>query len=256
MGVTPAEPAAYPMSYLPHGSIGPMESPAPRKIPPALIVAMVAGVLLAMVLMMVVVVAGGVAGYYSARARKHRPHGAIHAATATATPTPADPTGGDWASIPLSQSHPSVNGLVVAHYPADFKAWNVSETTVLVVRTLAAGPEAVELVAVDKPKTPDLETMVRLATEDSRKKADAKGTVLQEIGRGPEDCLPGVPGFGVRLSLIESDGKVLERSSCYFRTGGHAYSVGTLVPRANKGSEIGLLKRIATATELTGGSSP
>lgn len=150
-------------------------------------------------------------------------------------------------SSALTQSYTSANGLVTAHYPADFAAKRDGESVIILSRNLRDGTdEAVAFVAVDTPISDDLEEFTRVVNLASTKQLNR----YEETGKRPASCGK-FPGIEITGSWRAEDGITrYERRACHFLHGGHGYVFTFSVPKRHASEEIPQLMRILEATEL------
>jgi hypothetical protein len=149
-------------------------------------------------------------------------------------------TGGDAA---LTSSFPSPNGLLTAHYPADFSAHAVGKNGVVVQRLL------------DR----ELVTLVPVAGVTAGAAADVTAKVLaaeagslrhfRETSRRTGTCFGDVSGTEREGSWDPLVGSTVHRWECAFGKGGNFYVLSYDVPEDQRGDEP-LLRRILAATEL------
>jgi len=149
---------------------------------------------------------------------------------------------------PLTQKYPSENGLIVAHYPADFAAASRSEASLQVSR--GAHDDSILLVATGTPVSDDPAELSRVALKPILEAFGKKGSVATAT-EGPATCL-GSPGYSTTGSASLTLEKV-DTWSCTFVKEGRGY-VFFISVNKTYAEDMPLLKRIVEATELTGGA--
>jgi len=214
-----------------------MPSPAPgvpppaasARIPTAVIVLILVGCL-GVVGLASVFVFGVVVGFRNAM-RQHAP-----------TDRPS--------TLPLTQTYATPNGLLTAHYPAEFAAKTIGEGTLIVSKTFVGDEgEVVTLSAVGNPITDDLREFARVSEAASEKHVVSQGGKYTKTAESKSNCLAGHPGLRVEVSYQLASVEYAARSR-YFFIKGRGLEVRYDVPRARAERETALLERIIEATEL------
>ena len=163
-----------------------------------------------------------------------------------AAATPVDPR-----SVALSQSYKTTNGLLTAHYPADFAAKRLDDATLMVTRNLADGTdEVVTFGAVPDPITDDPHEFGRILLESLSKNVTTKGGTTQ---KGPEraaKCLGSYPGVEVEMTFTMAAGHPYDSKSCFFMIGKRGYELRYDVPRSHAAQDVPLLERMMDSAEL------
>jgi type II secretory pathway pseudopilin PulG len=208
----------------------PFEPPPPQKSGPsaAIIVLVVLGVL---AILLSLVVVGGVYAYRKRRAAAQR--------VATAT------------DAALTQTYASKNGLVVAHYPADFAAKNLDHATLLIARTFPDGTDEAVLVAgVSPPITDDVEEFSRILINAMVKNIQTQGDTWTETARRRRPCFKAFPGLEVRGTFTAQ--KVTKENvwMCFFIDSNRGYELKSIVPAVHEPADRATLRAILEATEV------
>lgn len=151
----------------------------------------------------------------------------------------------------LSETYATPNGLLRAHYPDDFAAKTLDDSTLLVSRNLGSGlDEAITLGAVKEPITNDVHEFARLLLGAVQKNVLAKGGVYT-IGKDhPARCLGKHPGIEIETTFhIGLSGEYVSKT-CFYLEGDRGYEFRYDAPRSRPG-EVALLQSIIDATEVT-----
>jgi hypothetical protein len=164
----------------------------------------------------------------------------------TASGSTADPSG-----VRLSESYATPNGLLTAHYPADFAAKTLDHATLVLSRNFGGGEdEVVTLAAVKTPITNDVHEFARILDALVEKNVLAKGGTYEKTGHRPTTCLGNHPGFEIERSFkLPTVGPYVSKA-CFFLTAERGYEVRYDVPRSRSAHEVVLLERIIDATVL------
>lgn len=149
-------------------------------------------------------------------------------------------------SVALTQSYSTENGLVTAHYPADFAAKKLSANSIILARNLQDGTdEAIAFTAVAKPISDDLNEYARVVLN-----AEVKGLKsYTETSKKQSTCGAGHPSIETVGRWGESPTLKYERHSCIFLANGHGYSIGFSAPERHSAEEVPLLQRIRESVE-------
>ena len=147
----------------------------------------------------------------------------------------------------LTESFPSKNGLITAHYPADFAASTVGTSSIVVSRSLPGGlDEALALVPIDKPISNDLKEFARVIGAAEVK--ELHGYV--ESSSLPATCA-GKPGIETTGTWRSEKGTLTYlRKACHFLSNGHGYSIAYSVPSTLAAEEEPTLRAIREATQF------
>jgi hypothetical protein len=153
--------------------------------------------------------------------------------------TGADPTAG------LSESFHSPNGLITAHYPADFAAKITGKAAIIMSRNLDDDEsELITLVSVMEPVSTNLTEYTRVVSIAEIKKLDG----YQEISKTSTKCL-GVDGVEI-VSTWKPGTVVYRRHWCGFLRNGHGYAFAYTLPAKTAESDEPLLRAIVDATSF------
>jgi hypothetical protein len=145
----------------------------------------------------------------------------------------------------LSQSYATENGLITAHYPADFAAKRLSANSILLARNLGDGTdEAIAFTGIPVPITDDQNEYARVVLA-----AEVKG--LQNYTETSKQAASCGPAMGIEtIGRWGSNPKVMyERHSCIFLLNGHGYSIAFSAPERHAAEEIPLLMRMRQSVE-------
>jgi hypothetical protein len=205
------------------------QPPPPRKSNTALILAIVGGCL---VLLLLVAVPFGIGVYRGFQDAKRR---------ATAPSAPAL----------LSESYATGNGLATLHYPSDFAAKSLDDSTVMVSRNLSGGLDEVVIVgAVKQPITNDVHELARILDIQMQKTVTDKGGTYRKTGERAATCLGSHPGLETEMRYSIGLSGEYASKACFFVHGGHGYELRYNAPASRLGTEAALLERIENATDL------
>lgn len=154
-------------------------------------------------------------------------------------------------TVPLTQTFTTPNGLLTAHYPADFAAKAIDTTTLMVSRNVSATEnELVALAAVPRPITNDVQEIARLFEASTEKLVAGKGGTYTMVGQHASTCLGGRPGWQVESTYTLPLGGPYKSQACYFIDHGVGYEARYDVPSSLAARDGILLERILDATEL------
>ena len=147
----------------------------------------------------------------------------------------------------ISESYPSKNGLITAHYPADFAASTVGTSSIVLSRKLPGDlDEAVVLVPIEKPVSSDLREFARVVGAGAEKQFPG----YLESSSVPASCA-GKPGIETTGTWKSDPGTPMYlRKACYFMDSGHGYSITYLVPASRAADEEPTLRAIREATQF------
>jgi hypothetical protein len=151
------------------------------------------------------------------------------------------------APLAMTESFPSKNGLITAHYPAEFAASTVGTSSIVVTRNLPGGlDEALALVPIEKPISSDLKEFARVIGAAEVK--ELHGYV--ESSSLPATCAgkPGIETTGTWRS--EKGSLTYLRKGCHFLDNGHGYSISYSVPSTVAATEEPTLRAIREATQF------
>ncbi len=161
----------------------------------------------------------------------------------------------DPSKIELSQKYASRNGLVTAHYPADFAAQALEQNSLLLSRNFGRGEaELVVLAAVENPVSTDVREFARVYLKSVEKTVTSRGGSMSTGEQLPATCRArGVAVDGVKVdsaSQTPPEGPYSTRW-CFFMHAGHGYVQRYTAPRSRVDAERPLLERIVAATEVS-----
>jgi hypothetical protein len=143
----------------------------------------------------------------------------------------------------MTQSFAAPNGLITAHYPADFAAKVTGKSALLMSRNLDGDEtELVTLVSVADPISPDLGEFTRTVSLSEVKKLDG----YQQIARNATKC-GGVDAVEI-LSTWKPAGTTYKRRWCGFVRNGHGYAFAYTLPETEATHDEDLLRAIVDAT--------
>jgi hypothetical protein len=151
----------------------------------------------------------------------------------------------------LSETFATVNGLATLHYPGDFAAKSLDDSTVMVSRNLPGGLDEVVVVgAVKKPITNDVHELARILDLDTEKTVTTKGGTFRKAGERPATCMTSYTGLETEMRFSIGLSGEYESKACFFVHDGHGYELRYNVPVSRMADEVPLLERIENATEL------
>lgn len=147
----------------------------------------------------------------------------------------------------LTQSYTSKNGLLTAHYPADFAASTVGTSSVVVTRNLPGGlDEAMAFVPIEKPISGELAEFARVVGAAEVKELNS----YVETSSVPATCV-GAPAIETTGTWKSKSGTLSYlRKACHFIHNGHGYSIAYSVPSTRAAEEEPTLHAIREATQL------
>jgi hypothetical protein len=143
------------------------------------------------------------------------------------------------------------NGLVTVHYPSDFRASSLDDSTIYVERDLGFREyEAVVVAAIVKPPTLEPKAFAHLIFDEFAKELTAKGAGYVKTHERPAKCLNEYAGVEIEATFTRRIIPPFVSTSCFWLAGGHGYMVRHDVPKSRAATETPILERIETATEL------
>ena len=147
----------------------------------------------------------------------------------------------------LTQSYTSKNGLLTAHYPADFAASTAGTSSVVVTRNLPGGlDEAMAFVPIEKPISGELAEFARVVGAAEVKELNS----YVETSSLPGTCV-GAPAIETTGTWKSKSGTLTYlRKACHFIHNGHGYSIAYSVPSPHAAEEEPTLHAIREATQL------
>lgn len=147
----------------------------------------------------------------------------------------------------MTESYASKNGLITAHYPAEFAASSVGTSSIVLNRNLPGGFDAtVVLIPIETPISTDVKELARVL--DGAAVKNLPGYV--EESSLPATCAgqPGIETTGTWRS--DKDALTYLRKGCYFIHGGHGYSIAYLIRSTLAATEEPTLRAIREATQF------
>ena len=147
----------------------------------------------------------------------------------------------------MTESYASKNGLLTAHYPADFAASTAGTSSIVVTRSLPGGvDEALAFIPIEKPITTELGEFARVVGAAQVK--ELRGYV--ETSALPATCV-GASGIETTGTWKSERGTLTYlRKACHFIHNGHGYSISYSVPSTRAAEEEPTLRAIREATQL------
>lgn len=147
----------------------------------------------------------------------------------------------------MTESFASKNGLITAHYPADFTASSVGASSIVMSRGLPGGlDEALVLIPIEKPISSDLNEFARVIGADEVK--GLRGYVESSSLAATCAGKPGIETTGTWRS--EKGTLTYLRKACHFLSNGHGYSIAYSVPSTLAADEEPTLRAIREATQF------
>jgi hypothetical protein len=154
-------------------------------------------------------------------------------------------------AVALSASYTTPNGLLTAHYPADFAAKSLDDATLVVSRNFPGGEdEVVTLAAVRSPITNDPHELARILLGLVDKNVAAKKGTSTKTAEREVMCLGKYRGVETEGTFSLPGSATYESKACFFLHGDRGYEVRYDVPRSRAADEVPLLTRIIEATVL------
>jgi hypothetical protein len=155
--------------------------------------------------------------------------------------------GSTGAPAAMTASYAAKNGLLTAHYPADFAASTVGTSSIVVSRNLPGGlDEALVFVPIETPISTELREFARVIGAAEVK--DLHGYV--ETSALPATCV-GAAGIETTGTWKSERGALTYlRKACHFLHNGHGYSIAYSVPSTRAAEEEPTLRAIREATQL------
>ena len=149
-------------------------------------------------------------------------------------------------TVTFTQSYSTENGLVTAHYPADFAAKKLSANSIILARNLGDGTdEAIAFTAVATPITDDLNEYARVVLN-----AEVKGLQgYTETSKKQSTCGGGHPSIETTGQWGTDPMLKYQRHSCIFLHDGHGFSVGFSTPEKHAAEDVPLLQRMRQSAE-------
>ena len=157
------------------------------------------------------------------------------------------PSGSSGEIPAMTESFASKNGLITAHYPAEFAASVAGTSSIVVTRNLPGGlDEALAFVPIETPISNDLKEFARVIGAAEVK--ELHGYV--ESSALPASCA-GKPGIETTGTWKSERGTLTYlRKACHFLHNGHGYSIAYSVPSTHAAAEEPTLRAIREATQF------
>jgi hypothetical protein len=234
----------------------PMQQQPPQGGGPnvGLIVGLVVGIFV--VLPVLVLVCAGVFGYMRARsaARTYSTSYATYSPPYTYTSPTYTSTYGSTTTSPstaLSERYPTSNGLIVAHYPADWAAKSLDHATIMLSKNNTDGTDEVVTVAgVENPISNDVNEFSRVLVQQMKKNIEAYGDKWVETGRRRTVCFGSYSGLQIEGTYTASGITKENVKICYFMRPNKGYEMKTIVPAIHESRDLPTLQSIVDATEI------
>ena len=213
------------------------QQPPPKSNSSTWIILLVVGLLFVLVIVPVIVGIGF--GFYAVRKRA-----AAVSAAATATPT---------GSSALSEAYSTTNKLITIHYPPDFAAKSVDDSTVVVSRNLGGGDtELVTFGAVLNAITNDPHELGRILLNSLTKSVKASGGTYTKNSERPRGDVPRevLPGVETEATYLLPPAAPYESKACFWVDGTTGYEIRYEVPKSRMSTEGPLLESIEVCSRL------
>ena len=238
----PPQPPMYPMQPQPPQGGGPNVG---------LIVGLVVGIFV--VLPISILVCAGVFGYMRAsRAARYSSTYSTYSPSYTYTaPTYTSTTGTTSRTSSLSETYPTSNGLIVAHYPADFAAKSLDHATIMLSKNNSDGTDEVVTVAGDEnPISNDVNEFSRVLVQQMTKNSEVYGDHWVETSRKRTTCFGSYSGLQIEGTYTASGITKENVKICYFMRPNKGYEMKTIVPAIHEATDLPLLQSMVDATEI------
>lgn len=169
----------------------------------------------------------------------------------SAAKSAAAPYAATAAPAALTETYPTKNGLLVAHYPSDYAAKSLDEATLVVSRNNLDGTdELVQLAAVDDPISDDVNEFGRILLNGLIKNIEKSGDHWTETSRTHTACFKSYPGLLVEGTFTAKGITKEKMRLCFFMNANHAYEIETMVPATREATDYPTLQAIIEATDL------
>jgi hypothetical protein len=155
----------------------------------------------------------------------------------------------------LSESFAAPDQSMVIHYPADFAAQSVDESTLVLSRNFADGSsEVLHFASISNPISKEAGEFTRIAAlAEGRKPLDWE---YQEISRAKTKC-NGMPGLEILSSWKPPGNRTRSRRWwCAFVRGGRGYFFSYNTPETVAAQHEPLLRSILDATTFSAAPNP
>ncbi len=240
----PPQPPMYPIQPQPPQGGGPNVG---------LIVGLVVGIFV--VLPISILVCAGVFGYMRAsRAARYSSYSTYSPPAYTYTSPTYTSTYGTsttTSSTALSEKYPTSNGLVVAHYPADFAAKSLDHATIMLSKNNTDGTDEVVTVAgVENPISNDVNEFSRVLVQQMKKNIEVYGDKWVETSRKKTVCFGSYSGLQIEGTYLASGITRENVRICYFMRPNKGYEMKTIVPAIHETRDLPVLQSMIDATEI------
>jgi hypothetical protein len=241
--------------YPPQQPMYPMQPQPPQGGGPnvGLIVGLVVGIFV--ILPIGILVCAGVVGYMRAsRAARYSSYSTYSPPAYTYTSPTYTSTYGTTTTAPsttLSETYPTSNGLVTAHYPADFAAKSLDHATIMLSRNNTDGTDEVVTVAgVENPISNDVNEFSRVLIQQMKTNIAAYGDKWVETSRKRTVCFKSYSGLEIEGTYTASGITKENVKICYFMRPNKGYEMKTIVPAIHETRDLPLLQSMVDATDI------
>jgi hypothetical protein len=200
-----------------------------------------------------ILVCAGVVGYMRAsRAARYSSYSTYSPPAYTYTsPTYTSTYGTTTSPTALSEKYPTSNGLVVAHYPADFAAKALDHATIMLSKNNTDGTDEVVTVAgVENPISNDVNEFSRVLIQQMKKNIEAYGDKWVETSRKKTVCFGSYSGLQIEGTYLASGLTRENVRICYFMRPNKGYEMKTIVPAIHETRDLPVLQSMIDATEI------
>ena len=156
----------------------------------------------------------------------------------------------DPSTVVLSQERTTPNGRLMIHYPADFAAKTLDDSSLLVVRNDGGGSEGASFTAVRTPISSDVGEFARVVVAAIEKDILSMGGFATRGEMESAACLGRYSGLEVANTYRVPIGGHFVSKTCLFIHGGHGYTLRYFASDSRAALDGPLLERIVGATEL------
>jgi len=250
----PGYPPQPPMQQPPMQPMYPMQPPPSGGPNVGLIVGLVVGIFV--ILPVSILVCAGVVGYMRARssARAYATSYSTYSPPYTYTAPTYTSTYGSTTTTTapsLSERYPTSNGLIVAHYPADFAAKSLDHATIMLSKNNTDGTDEVVTVAgVENPISNDVNEFSRVLVQQMKKNIEAYGDHWVETSRKRTVCFGSYSGLQIEGTYTASGITKENVKICYFMRPNKGYEMKTIVPAIHESRDLPMLQSMVDATEI------
>jgi hypothetical protein len=245
----------YPPPYQQQPPMQPMPPYQPQPPPGggpnvALIVGLVVAIFV--VLPIGILVCAGVVGYMRAsRAARYSSTYSTYSPPSYAYTTPTGTSTTTTGTPSLTERYPTSNGLVVAHYPADFAAKALDHATIMLSKNNTDGTDEVVTVAgVENPISNDVNEFSRVLIQQMKKNIEAYGDRWIETSRRRTTCFGTYSGLEIQGTYTAHGVTKENVKICYFMRPNKGYELKTIVPDIRESTDLPTLQSIVDATDI------